>query len=111
MQLIFGEDRANLEGNIFAYAIFSSIRCGMFMPAMTAALLNHYSYIYEKCSRHKLLRVYWLRLRPKCSLFARKKLYWQHEIIFYVVPTALPLGRVRVDDLGGSSTGLSCYAR
>ena len=55
MQLIFGEDRANLEGNIFALALLLSIRCGMFMPAVTASLLNHHSYIYDKCAHHKLL--------------------------------------------------------
>jgi hypothetical protein len=46
MQLIIGEDGANLEGNIFAYAVLLSIRCLMFMPAITAGLLNHHSYIY-----------------------------------------------------------------
>ena len=91
MQLIFGEDRANLEGNIFAFAVLLSIRCGMFMPAMTAALINHHSYIYGKCAHHKVLRVYRLRLRPKCWLVAREKLYWQREICS-LLPTALPLG-------------------
>jgi len=73
MQLIFGEDRANLEGNIFACAVLLNIRCCMFMPAVTVALLNHHSYIYDKCAHHKLIRVYRLRLRPKCWLVAREK--------------------------------------
>jgi len=90
MQLIFGEVHANSEGNIFA----SAVRCGMFMPAMTAALLNNHSYIYGKCAHHTLLRVYRLRLRPKCWLFAKKKLYWQHEIYSLRTGDSLPQGRI-----------------
>jgi len=51
----------------------------MFMPAMTATFLNYHSHIDGKCAHHTQLRVYRLRLRPKCWLFARKKC-WQHGI-------------------------------